>query len=666
MTALITRCLIFAWLVCAPIFATGLELDSSAFKPGMGIDILPLDNGLSVEWKGSDNAPCEMVLSLEASKPLIESLSLNHKTVARNVQPVFRVTTGPRHREAVNARYTFFDHVFKDESEVVWNESALEPKFVKLSRAGTHATITIGGLKAGLFHGSLLIHLYSGSSLVHLQGMMTLEQPETAYCYEVVLEGAFPSVAWADLEDHLQHAVPEGEMTPKKVRYRTIMAEGDTGTLALFPPPHAFMYPKDEADNFGFVQTGKRGIGIRQPVTKVRWSPLIDAPPGKYQRMGAFLYLGASDAEATLAEVKRYTHGDTLKEIDGYTTLVTHEHAALTVHDRTPEPCGPSFVHAFKKANVKIVQLAEFHGDGLTSKENDSGSARLNDYRDMYATCRKYSDKELLVLPGEEPNCAFPGHWIVMFPKPVLFTRKRAEGQPFKEDIPPYGTVYHLTDAESAHQMLADTQALAWTAHPRIKSSRTCPDEYRDKDWYQSPQWLGATWKSMPSDLSQPRLGVRCLDLLDDMNQWGQRKFAVGEFDCFRVDETSELYGNLNANYLRLLREPTPDDWSPVLECLRRGDFFVSTGEVLIHDWKLKPGHVTADVEWTLPLAHAEVVACDGTKVERKTITINDTQEHGRKTFDWPVTMANPKWVRIEVWDVADDGAFTQPRYQGD
>ncbi len=664
---MLIRLFCFASLMSCLVCGQDISIDTSAFDPAFGIAITKQDRKLHCAWMTGDGASCEMLLDLEAGKPLIDSLAINHKTIASAIIPVFRVTTGPRKREALNAPYTFFDHVFKSEAEVTWQESSLQANKLRVSSSGTSATIELGGMKAGLFHGSLQLHLYAGSPLVHLQAVMTLEQPETAYSYEVILESAFTQIFWADLEDQLQSASPEGDMKPRRVRYRTIIGrQGEAGALALFPPPHAFLYPKDEADNFGFVQTGARGIGICQPVTKLRFSPLFDAPAGRYQRMGAFLLLGDGDAGATLEKVKRYTHGDTLKEIEDHLTLITHEHAALTVHDRTDKPWGPAFARAFKKVNARIVQLAEFHGDGLTSKENDTGSARLDDYRDMYRTCRKYSDNDLLVLPGEEPNSAFPGHWILMFPKPVYFTRKRAEGQPFKEELPPYGTVYHLTDADSAHQMLLENKGLAWTAHGRIKGSRNCPDQYKDKDWYQSPQWLGATWKAMPADLSQARLGVRCLDLLDDMNLWGQRKYAVGEFDCFHVDESSELYGNLNASYLHMLRKPTVDDWSPVLDCLRRGDFFVSTGEVLLHSCKVGSGQVTADVEWTLPLAHAEVVACDGKRIERQTIAINNAKEFGRKTFEWPVTLQNPKWVRVEVWDIADDGAFTQPLYIGD
>ena len=48
----------------------------------------------------------------------------------------------------------------------------------------------------------------------------------------------------------------------------------------------------------------------------------------------------------------------------------------------------------------------------------------------------------------------------------------------------------------------------------------------------------------MPGDLSEVGLGRRVLDLLDDMNTWGQRKIAHGEVDCFVPDRSHELYAN--------------------------------------------------------------------------------------------------------------------------
>jgi hypothetical protein len=45
------------------------------------------------------------------------------------------------------------------------------------------------------------------------------------------------------------------------------------------------------------------------------------------------------------------------------------------------------------------------------------------------------------------------------------------------------------------------------------------------------------------------------------------------------------------------------------------------------------------------------------------TIPMSETQEFGRKAFQWPVDLKGIEWFRLEVWDVAYDGAFTQPIY---
>jgi hypothetical protein len=37
------------------------------------------------------------------------------------------------------------------------------------------------------------------------------------------------------------------------------------------------------------------------------------------------------------------------------------------------------------------------------------------------------------------------------------------------------------------------------------------------------------------------------------------------------------------------------------------------------------------------------------------------TAEFGRARFDWPLDRADAATVRIEAWDVATNGAFTQP-----
>src|SRR5262249_5138829 len=136
-------------------------------------------------------------------------------------------------------------------------------------------------------------------------------------------------------------------------------------------------------------------------------------------------------------------------------------------------------------------------------------------------------------------------------------------------------------------------------AHPRIKASSWTPDIFRSEDFYLADFWLGAAWKAMPADLSRERLGERVLDLFSDMDNWGQKKHVLGEGDVFKLDHTHELYGHMNINYLRMDKLPKfGDGWRPVVDALRTGQFFTTTGEVLVRDFTVggKPTSETLEV----------------------------------------------------------------------
>ena len=131
--------------------------------------------------------------------------------------------------------------------------------------------------------------------------------------------------------------------------------------------------------------------------------------------------------------------------------------------------------------------------------------------------------------------------------------------------------------------MMKREDALVWQTHPRTKGSTGFPDKIRDADFFRSPQWLGAAFKALPVDLSQKRLGeVRCFGTLDDMNNWGDPKYMVGEVDTYKKFPDYDLYGDFNVNYVQLDRVPSFADWSAVNRRPARRRFFVSTGEVLI------------------------------------------------------------------------------------
>src|SRR5690606_30942008 len=145
--------------------------------------------------------------------------------------------------------------------------------------------------------------------------------------------------------------------------------------------------------------------------------------------------------------------------------------------------------------------------------------------------------------------------------------------------------------------------------------------------FFTSDHFFGAAWKAMPADLSIDRLGLRVLDLLDDMANWGHKKHVLAEADLFTINPQNEMYAHLNVNYLQLDTLPQYENgWQSVLDAMRKGKFFVSTGEVLLPSFTVngkKTGEtlslgadgkatVTVDVKWTFPLNHAMIISGDG------------------------------------------------------
>jgi hypothetical protein len=660
-------------LVALLLLQDPVAVDLSRYDAACGVKIERKERTLRVEWPAGGGATRAATLALEPGRPLFASLEAGGKVLARDVRPEYRVTTGARVSRP-NERYVFFDKpADRKNGPVKEHDATFELKTARVESEGTRASVALSKLSAGPFLGELVVRFCSGSPLILVEAAMGLEEKLVAYIYDFTLDGDWKQVSWKDnVSEQWTRVVPEGAPKPVGVRNRAIFGESAEGCVGVFPAPHAFFFPRDHTVNFKFAQVGKNRFGLRQdpaggPGHQGAYIPWFDAPAGKVQRMAAFVWLGDGAPETALEQVKKYTHDDAFKPVDGRFTFTSHWHVRLTMNELAGKGAAAEASKVFKSMNVNIVHLAEFHGDG---NPNDPGPKRLPQMKKMFEVCRDYSDEKLLFIPGEEANAhlnmpapkgTHAGHWLYLFPKPVYLTLVRPEGTPLVEEVAPYGTVYHAGSEADMVEILRREKALAWTAHPRIKASFACPDSYKDKDWYKDDLWLGGAWKAMPADLSQNRLGVRVLDLLDDMNTWGQRKQIHGEVDTFELDRTHELYGHMNVNYLKLGKRPTSDDWSNVLTALRAGDFFTTTGEVLIHSFEVKDGKVLADLEWTFPLSQVEIVTSDGKEAIRRTMPLASTGEFGRKKFEWPLERTGAATVRLEAWDVASNGAFTQP-----
>jgi hypothetical protein len=673
----------------------------NTFAADSGVALEQSEMQLRVTWPVSAEENGVAVFSLDESRPLIESLGISARGQAATVvmqalHPVTLLTVGSRDSENPQGWGAFFDNTPRRPYETFL--VTLGKRRVETTNTGTRTTVSLAEASAGVFRGDLRFTFYRNSPLIHAETVMTTQEDWRAIIYDAGLASASPnwdSMSWQDTSGKLQSVKVNVEATaePLAVVGRTIVASGSSGSLALFPAPHQFFYPQDEAYNLKFVWHGRNygqqvreyGFGIRQSDTgDKRFVPWFNAPPGTEQRLSVFYLLTRGDARQAQDAVARYTHGDRYRKLPGHLTFTSHyhvEHSKNFLEKQQQQqtngvPRGletPGFVKTFKARGADIVHLAEFHyEDGSRIPETN----RLHKLKVMHDETRRLSDGELLLLPGEEPNVQLGGHWISLFPKPVNWTLNRSEGKPFVEEIEGNGKVYHVGSPADVLRLFEAERGLMWTAHPRIKSSFGFPDRYKDTAFFRSDRFLGGAWKAMPADLSRLTLGWRVLDLLDDMCNWGARKHTPGEVDTFRMEPDFETYAHMNINYLRLAKLPRYEDgWQPVLNALRGGEFFTTTGEVLIPEFTVggrQSGQtldllhnaapiLEANLEWTFPLAFAEIISGDGQKVFRQRIDLTETESFGTRKVRLPLDLKSRTWVRFEAWDIAADGAFTQP-----
>jgi hypothetical protein len=291
---------------------------------------------------------------------------------------------------------------------------------------------------------------------------------------------------------------------------------------------------------------------------------------------------------------------------------------------------------------------------------------RLKELKAYYDFCRAQTDDNFLLIPSEEANVHYGGHWAVAFPKPVFWYMAPPESKSSVSEVPGYGTVYTIGSAKALLDMMRREHGYAYQTHPRTKGSKAFPDKIRDTEHFLDDSYQGAGWKQMPADMSSPRLGERSLKLLDDMSNWGLKKKLLAEVDVFQIDHTHELYAHMNINYVRAQKLPGFSDYGELLQTMEKGDFFMSTGEVLMPEHSIqeaKPGRlrVTAEVRYTMPLQFAELVWGDGKETHRKIHSLETTREFGNKKIEFDADTPGWRWARIAVWDVAGNGAFANP-----
>ena len=657
-------------------FAAAVPTDLSAVRPGP-VSVEQAGETLVVTWPDGEDRPWQAIFSLDPAKPLIASISTQGREVIADARPYYQGETGKR-RKGWNA---FFDYPpeHPEGTRAAMGKFAL--RSARATTKGSRVELYFDGLEMGIFDGGIAYTFFPGGRLIQQEAVMRTYVGDTAYYYDAGLEFADELVvgknmatefSYYDTEGEFQTHIENGfqpERTPVKVRYRTLAAKTTGGSLAVFPAPHQYFFPRDFTSNLSQLWhrswRGRVSVGIRQiRDTNWRFYPWVNAPPGTEQRMSVFLLPTAGDSREALDDVLGYTNKDRFPDLGGYKKLSSHWHLAYTIQAlEHGMDWTPPFKPVLKEMGVDASIIMDFHGDG---HPRDLTDLRLDELDAFFRACKAQSEDDFLLIPSEEANVHYGGHWALVFPKPVYWFMNRPEGGAFEINHPKYGKVYSTANEDELLDLIRKENGWVYQTHARTKGSTGYPDQIRHTERFLDPSYFGSGWKAMPSDLSSPRLGERVFTLLDDMNNWGLAKRTLGEVDVFQFDHTHELYAHMNINYVKSDSLPSFDEYNKILEPLVAGDFFVSTGEVLLPKVEIstssaKQIRVKADIQWQFPLEFAEVVWGDGERTEREIISLAETRQHGSGSFEWKVDAPGWKWARVAVWDVAANGAFVNP-----
>lgn len=571
----------------------------------------------------------------------------------------------------------------------------------RLATDGGRLSVTFPGVTLGLFEGSLRFTVFRGSNLIEQKVLAATSQPWVAYKYDAGLKGLRITdrsrVVWRDTANSWQAygfgGARNADEAPLRASNRIVVAEqGGAGSIAAFPPPHRFFWAREVAVNMGYNWYRKDSedsfsFGVRQnehedlDEGQGNWA-LYSARPGTEQLMPVYFYPTLAGAEETVAGALAFTHGDRYKPLPGYQVMNHHYHMDLgerLLQEGSLDATVPD-LDALKALGINIVSQIDsvmFRSGPppAVAASEDGRSSRPDAYSITAASvagARKASDDGFLVMADQEVfGSPLGGHTDLLFSHPVYWDQRKP-GQPFEEQSPKYGKVYHVGDAADFMAMARLEDILISMPHPRTKGSTGYPDAVKDEPFFKDPhyQGVGMRW-GMGVDGSERRLcEIRCWPLLDDMSNWVADlpiplKYILSISEVRHQQPGDDIYSSSPVTYVQLDRLPPAANPKPVIDALNQGRSFWSTGEVLAPHVRVEGGgagaRLVAEVEWTFPLDFVEVVWGDGRTTGRKIISTAELPPFGSHRFEIPFDGRGKKWVRFAAWDIASNGAVSQP-----
>ena len=709
--------------------ASPLVCDLTSYTPTGGITARVSDDVLLVQWPGAGNEQLRLGLSIVDGTPTIAELAIRVEgrtwaTIATDVGIEFKITEGLRRisnqqlsplrnlgvelTQEVIDRYkwdVFWDAPLDLRTEVsrgnpppasgVAGQPGLPRSPDEIRRAdavydaegcvvttdGARLEVAFPGMRLGSFSGELVLTVYEGTNLIRVEAVASTGLPSVAYKYDVGLTGLDlegSKIAWRDVAN-VEHSYSlrgpaNSDHVVLRAANRLVVAETSGGAIAAFPPPHTFFwareieinvgnnwYRKDDESSFSF--------GIRQGEQEVverylaNWS-LYSAPPGSEQHMAGYFYPTLGDASEAFDGALAFTNGDVYRPLPGYQVMGSHYHTNL----------GRQLI-ASGSMDTRLSDFEALRAAGITIAgpvDRPRDATQLEELHWLFEGARRHSDDTFIVMPELENTNLLGGHWDLLFSHPVYYVDERAPGTTLVTEHPEYGRMYNIGSAQDLMTMIEAEDMLVYMPHPRTKGSTGFPDAVADTPHFRSDRYRGVGWRwGMGSDLSEVRLSdYRVIPLLDDMNNWIadtslRPKYLLAITETYAKAPGDDIYANGPVSYLRIGELPEPGEYAPIIDALMDGNYFVTSGEVLIpshrYDGVGANTTLTAEVQWTFPLDFVEVVYGDGETTTTQVVSTKDLPPFGSHTFTIPFDATGQAWVRFAAWDSAGNGAMTMP-----
>jgi len=658
-----------------------------------------------VTWTGEDRLPWRVELGIDNKVPCIFDLSYktNGKWVrlAAGLHPEFKVVTGIRTKvnpqrekglapgEELGFQWdTYSDDPMSRKNEVKEATDIWDSTEMTCTENGNRKTASFNGLTLGQFSGGLELHFFEGSNLIRVEAVASTQDDGVCYLYHGGLNGFHADKLYyvspkkrEILENPGYHtnSGPDRDRQRVDARGRVLTLQQPHGAVSVMPPPHRFFWACQTENIVGYnyyslEKDGRFSIGVRhnkeQEHFNVRW-PLYNAKPGSMQRMSFFLLVSSETVYSARNMAMKYTNYDHLRPLEGYKRLGSHMHiASQAAFPRDYRKQRPWEI-LVKDVGFDIFSPCDFWAEGRCDDNKEGRKADLERY---HLESRYLSTPDFLLVTGEElavmgrdkDKQLIPFHFMIWPSKPILYSRWRDDDQEFAEKLPDGRTYYHLKNAMDVIEMCRRENAFIQMPHPDTKANDGLPYDCKNEPWFTDERWIGIGCRMVPADNSVDHMFAgRTERVWNDINNWADRpRYVMSELDTYtKVEEREEdweLYSLTNCSYVQLDEIPSSDNWETLVNALREGRHFYSTGEVLLEESSIEDGKAAATFSWTFPLAYAECVYSDGETVRSIRIPMTDTLPYDRRTveFTFPKGM---KWARVFATDIAWNSAFGMP-----